>query len=190
MPEFAVRSVLGLLEPPTLAEGFDGHSRRMISFDAGSRRFNLRAAAVVLEGSRILLHRCDGDDFWTFPGGRVEAGEDAATTVERELREELHEQVTCGELVWLVENFFVYRGVAHHELGLYLRTRLAPESRLLAGPGPFLGAEANVPLTFTWLERSELARLEIRPSFVAAVLAQGDLEFRHIVHRERSLPTP
>lgn len=156
----------------------------MISFDTGDRRFNLRAAAIVLDGSRMLLHRCDGDDFWTFPGGRVEAGEVAAATVERELREELEERVTCGELVWLVENFFTYRGVEHHELGLYYLTRLAPESRLLTSPGPFMGAEGHTPLTFAWLERAELARLEIRPSFVAAALAHGDLTFRHIVHRD------
>jgi 8-oxo-dGTP pyrophosphatase MutT (NUDIX family) len=160
----------------------------MISFDAGSRRFNLRAAAIICDGSRVLLHRCDGDDFWTFPGGRVDAGEVASATVERELREELEEAVTCGELVWLVENFFTYRGVAHHELGLYFRTRLAPESRLLSSPGPFIGAEGHVPLTFAWLERADLAGLEIRPSFVAAALAHGELGFSHIVHRDEALP--
>jgi hypothetical protein len=29
----------------------------MISFDADDHRFNLRAAAVVLNGSQVLLHR-------------------------------------------------------------------------------------------------------------------------------------
>ena len=44
----------------------------MIFFDADSRRFNLRAAAIVLNGSQVLLHRLEGDAFWSFPGGRVE----------------------------------------------------------------------------------------------------------------------
>jgi hypothetical protein len=115
----------------------------MISFDAGTRRFNLRAAAIVLNGSQVLLHRLEGDAFWTFPGGRVDGGELASAAV-----------------------------------------RLAPESRLLAASGPFTGMEGNVPLTFAWFERSQLERLEIRPSFVAAALAEGELGFRHIVHRD------
>jgi 8-oxo-dGTP pyrophosphatase MutT (NUDIX family) len=172
-------------------DGIGGRSRRlhqvttsMISFDAGKGRFNLRAAAIIIDGTRVLLHTCEGDDFWTFPGGRVEAGEVASATVERELREELDERVTCGDLIWLVENFFVYRGVPHHELGLYFRARLAPESRLLSSPGPFVGAEAHTPLTFAWFERAELASVAIRPSFVAGALAQRELEFRHIVQRD------
>jgi 8-oxo-dGTP pyrophosphatase MutT (NUDIX family) len=156
----------------------------MISFDAGSRRFNLRAAAIIMDGARVLLHTCEGDAFWTFPGGRVEAGEAASATVERELHEELDERVTCGDLTWLVENFFTYRGVPHHELGLYFRARLASESRLLSSPGPFVGAEAHARLTFAWFERAGLAGVVIRPSFVAAALAQRELEFRHIVQRD------
>lgn len=156
----------------------------MISFDAGTNRFNLRAAAIVLNGSQVLLHRLEGDAFWTFPGGRVDGGELASAAVRRELHEELAEPVMCGELVWVVENFFTYRGVSQHEVGLYFSVRLALESRLLAAAGPFTGMEGNVPLTFAWFERSQLERLEIRPSFVAAALAEGELGFRHIVHRD------
>jgi 8-oxo-dGTP pyrophosphatase MutT (NUDIX family) len=156
----------------------------MISFDAGTRRFNLRAAAIVLNGSQVLLHQLEGDAFWAFPGGRVDGGELASAAVERELREELAEPVTCGELVWVVENFFRYRGVSQHEVGLYFSVRLAPESRLLASSGPFTGMEGSVPLTFAWFERSQLEQLEIRPSFVAAALAGAELGFRHIVHRD------
>jgi 8-oxo-dGTP pyrophosphatase MutT (NUDIX family) len=156
----------------------------MISFDTGARRFNLRAAAVVLDGSRVLLHRMDGDDFWTFPGGRVEAGEVASATVAREMQEELGEPISCGELLWVVENFFVYRGVSHHELGLYFRVGLEPRSRLLATAGPYVGSDAGVRLMFAWFERAELHSFKIRPSFVADALASPDLSFHHIVHRD------
>lgn len=156
----------------------------MISFDAGTRRFNLRAAAIVLNGSRVLLHQLEGDAFWTLPGGRVDGGELASAAVQRELHEELAEPITCGELVWVVENFFTYRGISQHEVGLYFSVRLAPGSRLLATSGPFTGMEGDIPLTFAWFERSQLWRLEIRPSFVAAALAEGELGFRHIVHRD------
>jgi 8-oxo-dGTP diphosphatase len=49
-----------------------------------------RACAAVLRGSSILMmhHVHDGRDYWTLPGGGVEAGETAAEAAVRELMEE------------------------------------------------------------------------------------------------------
>ncbi len=49
-----------------------------------------RACAAVLRGSSILMahHVHDGRDYWTLPGGGVEAAETAAQAAIRELREE------------------------------------------------------------------------------------------------------
>jgi 8-oxo-dGTP diphosphatase len=49
------------------------------------------AAAIVLRDGRILLGErqgAHGSGQWAFPGGKVDPGEDAATTVARELTEE------------------------------------------------------------------------------------------------------
>lgn len=48
----------------------------MISVNIAGHRFQLRAAAVVVHGGFVLLHRLQGDAFWALPGGRVEPGED------------------------------------------------------------------------------------------------------------------
>ena len=49
-----------------------------------------RACAAVLRGSSILMvrHVHDGRDYWTLPGGGVEAAETSAAAAVRELREE------------------------------------------------------------------------------------------------------
>jgi 8-oxo-dGTP diphosphatase len=49
-----------------------------------------RACAAVLRGSSILMvhHVHDGLDYWTLPGGGVEAAETSAAAAVRELREE------------------------------------------------------------------------------------------------------
>jgi 8-oxo-dGTP pyrophosphatase MutT (NUDIX family) len=156
----------------------------MISLDADDHRFNLRAAAVILNGSQVLLHRLEGDAFWSFPGGRVDGGELASSAVVREMAEEIGESVVCGELLWVVENFFTYRGAGHHELGLYFRVTLPPGSRLLNTPGPYIGVEGDAQLTFAWFEREALGGIDVRPSFVPEALAGPDLGFRHIVHRD------
>lgn len=115
----------------------------MIAFDVGAQRFTFRAAAVIFDGTRVLLHRAENDAFWSLPGGRVEGGEVAATTVVREMQEELSESVSCGELLWVVENFFSYGGKPYQELGLYFRVHLAAPSRLLSTPGPYTDIEST-----------------------------------------------
>jgi len=158
----------------------------MISFDIEEYRYNLRAAAIILDGDRVLLHKIEGDAFWCVPGGRVNAGELASTTVVREMQEELSEPVICENLLWTVENFFSYRGQQHHELGLYFLVRLAPESRLLTTAGPYIGNEGDLKLTFAWFRRAELSALDIRPSFLAQALATPVLVMQHVVHREHT----
>ena len=72
----------------------------MISFDAGATHFDLRAAAVILDRGRVLLHRREGDSFWSLPGGRIEAGEEAAAAVVREMQEELGQAVEVVRPLW------------------------------------------------------------------------------------------
>lgn len=64
-------------------------------------------AAVILDADgRVLLirrGRPPGEGLWTFPGGRVEAGERLAAAVAREVAEETGLEVACGPLVEVVE---------------------------------------------------------------------------------------
>ena len=157
----------------------------MISFDSDSHRFDLRAAAIVIRGERVLLHRRDGDSFWALPGGRVEAGETAELAVAREFQEELAESIECDRLILVIENFYSHGGVDHHEVGLYFSAALEASSALLTDPGPFDGREGDAALTFAWFNRHRLAEIDVRPSFLVDALGREPLEFRHVVHRDR-----
>ena len=159
-------------------------SDRMISFDIDNTRFQVRAAAVIEHRGAVLLHRALQDDFWALPGGRVEAGEQASATIVREMQEELNELVRCGELLYLVENFFEYSGKSNHEIGLYFLTHLAPESRLVTDAGPFMAADGETKLEFRWFERLRLPEVDIRPSFLRRALSQSKLTFEHVVHQD------
>uniref|UniRef100_UPI000A7BA890 NUDIX hydrolase n=1 Tax=Chromobacterium subtsugae TaxID=251747 RepID=UPI000A7BA890 len=110
----------------------------MISVDIAGTRFNLRAAAIIEHGGKVLLHRAIGDDFWTLPGGRVDPDEEAPKTVEREMLEELGETMRCGNLVMLIENFFTAGGQRNHELGVYFQAHLATDSALPGRATPFV----------------------------------------------------
>jgi len=100
----------------------------MISVQMADQRFPLRAAAVVVHAGHGLLHRLEGDTFWTLPGGRSELGEDARVTVVREMAEELGEPVACSDLLYVVENLFTPASQKNHEFGFYSRVELVPGS--------------------------------------------------------------
>ena len=61
------------------------------------------AALIKKDGQYLLAKRATGAEemigFWEFPGGKVEAGETAEATLEREILEEFNTLVKVGKLV-------------------------------------------------------------------------------------------
>lgn len=156
----------------------------MISLDAGPFRFQLRAAAVVIDEGSVLLHRLEGDGFWALPGGRVEAGEDARSTVLREMREELAESVECGPLLYVVENFFSHAGRPNHEIGMYFAVRMHAASAVLADKSrTHWGTEGGRRLEFRWFPVARLATVELHPSFLRQSLLAPSPHCQHIVQQ-------
>ncbi|WP_250468116.1 MULTISPECIES: NUDIX domain-containing protein [unclassified Caballeronia] len=156
----------------------------MISFDTGSHRFNLRAAAVIFQDDYVLLHQAEGDDFWCLPGGRVEPGEHAAQTVIREMEEEVGASVHIEKTLCIVENFFGYNGRLHHEIGFYMFARLEPGSPLLDLTASHYGSEGNKRLTFTWVPRRGLSEIDVRPVFLRQLLQADCAALAHVIQRE------
>ena len=155
----------------------------MISFDVNDHRFNLRAAAVFIVDDFVLLHRLEGDAIWALPGGRVVASEDGAAAVVRELLEELSETVECGELLFVIENFFEHQSRSNHEVGLYFSARLNADSPLRSRTRSHFGMESSSQLEFQWFRLSELSAVNLRPAFLRGALAKPTLTFQHVVHR-------
>ncbi|HSN78099.1 MAG TPA: NUDIX hydrolase [Anaerolineae bacterium] len=156
----------------------------MITFDHDVTRFTYRVVGVAIEDGRVLLHKAEDDDFWALPGGRGELLEPAAATLRREMCEELGIEVAVVRLLWLVENFFRYRGLDHHELGLYFLMRTPADWPYRMRAEPFLGDEHGVRLIFQWFPLEALPALRVYPSFLASGLRNLPPSPQHVVHTD------
>ena len=63
-------------------------------------------AAIIRKGDKMFAtQRGYGDwqDWWEFPGGKMEVGETPEEALKREIREELSAEISVGELLCTVE---------------------------------------------------------------------------------------
>ncbi|MGV3491152.1 MAG: NUDIX hydrolase [Devosia sp.] len=168
---------------------------RMICFDDGPDRFQMRAAGIALREGRVLLQRSLNDQHWALPGGRMEQGESSSETVLREMQEELFQTVEVGPLAFLVESFFgddysIYGegGRSFHEIGFYHRM-VVPDAFPFSTDGVCHRiVDGAAEVEFAWLPADEaaLAAAPFYPIPLRPLIAAPASALVHIVDRERS----
>ncbi|MCM2279252.1 MAG: NUDIX hydrolase [Oligoflexia bacterium] len=156
--------------------------------------FVYRVAGVATFENRVLLHRAESDNFWALPGGACEFNEDSRTALKREINEELNAEIEVGELLWVVENFFVYDGVPWHEIGLYYHFRFTGESQKFYRQDEFEGVESffrkdqDIRLIYKWIPQNKMPEEDIRPKFLREALRQLPKHTEVIVNRDWIAP--
>ncbi len=157
----------------------------MISFEQNNCVFNYRVAGVYIQDGRVLLHRSEEDNFWTFPGGRCEIGELSADTIVREMREETGASFRVIRLLFVIENMFVYHKVRCHEIGFYylMKPETADDTDKIKGR--FFGREGTIKLEFDWFPINSLAKMEIYPILLKTALLNLPNSICHLVQKEQ-----
>jgi ADP-ribose pyrophosphatase YjhB (NUDIX family) len=131
------------------------------------------ALALPLDGRRILVEtgtdEVKGERFYRLIGGGIEFGETGEEAIRRELREELDAELDEAEYLETLENIFVYRGEAAHEVcriyrvtfsdrGVYDREELDRHDR-----------ERDVERTL-WVDVEDLLVTRLYPHGTAALI--------------------
>jgi ADP-ribose pyrophosphatase YjhB (NUDIX family) len=146
-----------------------------ISWSVPGETFNLRAAAIITHGRKILLCTVGELGYWFLPGGRVRFGEPAQLALSRELAEELGHQFPAGRLALVVENIYRDRSL-QHEVGFYYH---------LTWPATLADSDlhgGNEPgHRFRWAAVSELASLRFEPVGLVPVLQELGDGVQHVV---------
>jgi ADP-ribose pyrophosphatase YjhB (NUDIX family) len=159
---------------------------RMICFDDGVDRFQMRAAGIAREDGHLLIHRATLEDYWTLPGGRMEQGETSAEALLREMREELLVDAEIGALAVLAESFFENINQHFHEIGFYHAVQLPPAFPRTRD-GVCHSIVDGVPLEFRWIraDRGSLAEWRVFPQNLWPFLLDLPSAPVHIIDRTR-----
>jgi ADP-ribose pyrophosphatase YjhB (NUDIX family) len=143
-----------------------------------SYRDRVRCAAVVTDGSRVLLvsYHFNDETFWSLPGGAPTSGESPEAAVRREVLEGTG--LTLGPLALLIVSDHIYRsgigidrggpGGQYHELGLYFSTSTY-SGDLRVGDEPEHGGHGIIRAA-DWIHWEEIDRLRFYPSHLAALI--------------------
>jgi mutator protein MutT len=128
------------------------------------RRLKIVAAALVVEGERILLAQRRGGvhlgGYWEFPGGKLEDDESPEDCLRREIREELGIEISVGPMATVVFHRYA-------EFNLLL---LLYWCRRVAGAPEALDCAA-----WRWVEVSEIEGYALPPAdrVVVEMLREG-----------------
>ena len=165
---------------------------RDILFDHGNARFSYRISALIVQRGRVLLQCPVGTSDYAFIGGHVAFGETARETLVREIREEIHTEVTVGSLAAVGEVYIDWGRCSDgsprhcHQIGLYFHTEV-DESLLPEGDRFFGYDEAGgekYSIEYIWVPLEELRALTVYPPEVAGHLLSGSGEVLHFAYSE------
>ena len=142
--------------------------------------FNLRVGAIICHQERVLLVQNAGFSHYYTVGGRVQFGEDARTTLLREVAEETGVPLEIDRLAVIHENFFTMAssGEKYHELCWFFLMK--PDSRLDNMPRASF-QEAYGPVALHWVSLADLPGIKVYPSFLKTTLPPHPL---HIITRD------
>ncbi|RRD46466.1 NUDIX hydrolase [Tessaracoccus sp. OH4464_COT-324] len=158
---------------------------RECAYDEGGAWFRLRAAAVIMHDSQVLMMSNPATSYFYSVGGAIEHGESAEDAVRREVREELGLDLEVDRLLFVHENVFtdattdVLRGKLCHEVALYFLMRYAGESFEVNSCDAY-----GQPEDAVWLPVAEFASYPAYPRFFATELAELPASPKHIVTRD------
>lgn len=117
------------------------------------KRIEVVAAIIIHDGRVFATQRGYGEwqDWWEFPGGKIEPGEEPQVALQREIREELASEIAVGALLTTVEYDYP---AFHLTMHCYLSTVLSGELSLLEHEDA------------RWLTMSELSSVKWLPADV------------------------
>ena len=138
-----------------------------ITFKTEGSRFNLRAAAIMINDGKVLAMSDERSPYFYLPGGKIALGETAEEAALRELREELGVEAAVVRPLYIAQSFFTEEGSGEsfHEICFYLLIDCSNTDLVSRGES-FIIKERHHTLEFRWLDVDNLENEYFYPAFL------------------------
>ena len=137
----------------------------VINFKIDDGVFNFRVAGLLFYKNKVLVHRLINENFYAFPGGRVEMFESTDNTIIREMNEELGINIKVNRLLWICEHFFNHNNNKYHEICFYYLIECNNDSFFNKGD-LFYITEGNNEFEFRWIDVEDIQNEIVYPIFI------------------------
>lgn len=142
---------------------------------------DLRVAAVLVKGGKILVQRdADGSEY-ALPGGHVQVGEILESALSREFSEETGIPIRIRRMLWSEECFWEWNGRLTHNISFYYLVESDDDS--VIPEGAFVPQKDNSRVVVGWLPLEELQGVTIYPDFLKTEIHRLDGGIQHFVTR-------
>ena len=153
----------------------------VITIKEDGARFGARVGAIIYNETKtkILLEH-QSNQWYMFPGGRIDVYEDSQNAINRELKEELNIK-TSLKLKYIVEIFLKSPKTKYHEIGFYFVTEINED--LIENNFKSLDGDSS----FIWVPINDLDKYNILTKPVKDKVKNHEITnntLEHLVYRE------
>lgn len=154
-----------------------------LTLNVGDYVLNVRATAVIIHDGKILIHHNKIDKHYVLIGGRVKIGEDSATTIKREIEEELGMAVEVKVYLATIENFFEMDSKKFHEYMFVHKCEFADDKDKKINY-TLKNIEGEDEIEYIWIDLKDLSKYNILPTAVNKILKEEKHPV-HIINKEK-----
>lgn len=156
-----------------------------ITIDVGDYKLNIRAACAIIHENKILLHKNANSDHYAIIGGRVEIGEDSASTVIREVKEETGKDIKITGYIATIENFFEMKGNKYHEI-LFVHKAEFVDNQDKKIVTTLKNMEGKDYLQYEWIDLAKIDKVNLLPANLKDILKNGKFPVHEINDERRA----
>lgn len=156
-----------------------------ISIELEEYKLNFRVAAIIRKDNQILLHHTIKNNHITLPGGRVQEGENTLEALQREIKEEMGEEIKLIKPVSYMENFFIINDQKYHELLVSYEVAFKNEKIYIKEKIEAIEKCKKDELEFIWLPINKLEENNFVPKGMIEIIKENK-EFTLKINDERN----
>ena len=135
-------------------------------------KLNIRSAGIIIHNGKVLVHRNINNNHYALVGGRVEIGEDSASTLKREIKEEMGKEIEITGYVSTIENFFEMKDSKYHEIMFVHRAEFVDDEDKKI-EYTIKNIEGEDYLQYEWIEINKIDEYPIVPKAIKEILKEN-----------------